>query len=167
MGEINAIKDFFHPAHFFGSALVLVVNIAMAFWFFYKRSPGVSRYILAIMMVNMVLYISNYICCKLYYRLRKKNWIPEEGIRWITIIYGLMSVLCMLPAVYFFTTELRSQTQTPAASRNMNQPCLWLIFDNHDLWHFFSAGGLFNLFMFILTLEDNNRAQPRNKIPVF
>ena len=82
----NAIKDFFHPAHFFGSALVLVVstllffilkvvtnqlcqvNIAMAFWFFYKRSPGVSRYILAIMMVNMVLYISNYICCKLYYR---------------------------------------------------------------------------------------------------
>ena len=63
-GKYTAIL-YFKSVH---KSIVCQVNIAMAFWFFYKRSPGVSRYILAIMMVNMVLYISNYICCKLYYR---------------------------------------------------------------------------------------------------
>ena len=73
----------------------------------------------------------------------------------------------MLSAVYFFAKELKTSAGTPAESRNLNDVCAILIFDNHDLWHFLSAAGLFYLFMFILTLEDYNRHIPRYKIPVF
>jgi hypothetical protein len=40
---------------------ILFINIGMAGFFLYKRKPGVSRYILAIMMVNMALYVIYYI----------------------------------------------------------------------------------------------------------
>ena len=83
------------------------------------------------------------------------------------MIYGLLSVASMLAAVYFFLKELKTSAGTPAESRNLNDYCAVGIFDNHDLWHFLSAGGLFYLFMFILTLEDYNRTQERYKIPVF
>ena len=50
----------------------------------------------------------------------------------------------------------------------MNELCQYMdFFDNHDMWHFFSAAGLFFLFMFILTIEDYNKEKPRNRIPVF
>ena len=118
-----------------------------------------------------------------------KDWKPTEGIRYVTLVYGALSVLFMLTAGYFFNAELKSSKKSPAESRNLNAPCAIMIFDNHDIWHFLSAGGkhklhtfilyslspitidqmsgLFYLFMFILTLEDYNRDQQRDKIPVF
>ena len=147
--------------------LILAVNIAMAFFFLYKRKPGVSRYILSIMMVNMMLYILYYISNKLYYRFRSKNWKPSEGLRVVTCLYGAASLLFMGGAVVFFIKELKTSAGTPAESRNLNDSCFYLIFDNHDMWHFLSAAGLFYLFMFILTIEDCNMAQPRNRMPVF
>jgi len=150
-----------------GTSVVLIVNIGMAIFFVYKRKPGVSRYLLAIMMINMVLYVSFYLFGKLQLRLRRDNWYPSEGIRKITIMYGLLSMVFMAGAVTFFIKELKTSAGTPAESRNLNDGCFFLIFDNHDMWHFLSASGLFYLFMFILTLEDYNQNQPRNKIPVF
>eukprot|EP00092_Neocalanus_flemingeri_P010561 GFUD01011377.1.p1 GENE.GFUD01011377.1~~GFUD01011377.1.p1 ORF type:complete len:900 (-),score=228.82 GFUD01011377.1:79-2778(-) len=147
--------------------LILLVNIAMAVFFFYKRKPGVSRYILSIMMVNMVLYIIYYLSNKIYYRFRTNNWKPSEGLRILTCLYGVASLLFMAGAVFFFLKELKTSAGTPAESRNLNDSCYMLIFDNHDMWHFLSAAGLFYLFMFILTIEDYNMPQPRNTIPVF
>ena len=40
----------------------------MAIFFVYRRKPGVSRYILAIMMINMILYVTYYILEKLHLR---------------------------------------------------------------------------------------------------
>ena len=147
--------------------LILLVNIVMAVFFLYKRKPGVSRYILSIMMVNMVLYIIYYISNKLYYRFKSIDWKPSEGLRIVTCLYGVASLLFMAGAVFFFIKELKTSAGTPAESRNLNDSCFMFIFDNHDMWHFLSASGLFYLFMFILTIEDYNMAQPRNKIPVF
>ena len=147
--------------------LILLVNIGMAIFFLSKRKPGVSRYILSIMMVNMVLYIIYYISNKLYYRFRRKDWKPNESLRVLTCLYGVSSLLFMGGAVVFFIKELKTSAGTPAESRNLNDSCFFMIFDNHDMWHFLSAAGLFYLFMFILTIEDCNMGQPRNKIPVF
>ena len=47
------------------------VNILLAVFFLYgyhSQTRGVSRYILTILMVNMFLYVSHYISCKLHYR---------------------------------------------------------------------------------------------------
>ena len=56
-------------------------------------------------------------------------------------MYGALSVLFMLAAGYFFKEELKSSKMSPAESRNLNAPCFVMIFDNHDIWHFLSAGG--------------------------
>jgi len=150
-----------------GTAIILLINIGMAIFFVYRRKPGVSRYILAIMMINMILYVTYYILEKLHLRLKRECWMPSEGIRKITLLYGLLSLLFMFGAVIFFIRELKTSAGTAAESRNLNAPCFLFIFDNHDMWHFLSASGLFYLFLFILTLEDYNSKQPRNKIPVF
>ena len=40
----------------------------MAGFILYTRKPGVSRYILAIMMINMALYVTFYIGTKMQFR---------------------------------------------------------------------------------------------------
>ena len=146
---------------------IISINLWMAAFFLYKRKPGVSRYILSILMVNMALYVICYISNKLYYRCKIIDWKPSEGLRIVTCLYGVASFLFMAGAAYFFSEELKTSAGTPAESRNLNGSCFFLIFDNHDMWHFLSAAGLFSLFMFILTMEDYNLSQPRNKIAVF
>jgi hypothetical protein len=41
------------------------------------------------------------------------------------------------------------------------------MYDNHDIWHFFSAAGLFFSFMFLLTLDDGLVQTPREKLVIF
>ena len=147
--------------------MVILVNIGVAIFIAMKRKAGVSRYLLVILMANMMLYINYYIGHKLYYRLRRTNWHRSEGFRLITILYFFLMLIMGGGAVYFFAKELKTSAGTAAESRNLNDACFMLIFDNHDMWHFFSAAGLFFLFMFILTLEDYNKEKPRNRIPVF
>jgi hypothetical protein len=147
--------------------LIVLVNIAVAMFIAWKRKAGVSRYLLVIMMVNMNLYIMYYVGHKLYYRLRPSEWLKSEGFRRITVLYIVLSMAFMLGAGYFFTKELKSSSGTAAESRNLNDICYMMIFDNHDMWHFFSAAGLFFLFMFILTIEDLNKERPRHQILVF
>ena len=52
--------------------------------------------------------------------------------------------------------------------RNMNVPCSYMnFFDNHDMWHFFSATALFLAFIFLLTIDDDLLLEQRKKIDVF
>merc|ERR1719500_60345 len=146
---------------------IILVNVCVAIFIAMKRKAGVSRYLLVILMVNMMLYINYYIGHKLYYRLRCTNWQKSEGFRLITMLYFLLMMVLGCGAVFFFLKELKTSAGTAAESRNLNDKCFMLIFDNHDMWHFFSAAGLFFLFMFILTIEDYNKEKPRNRIPVF
>jgi len=135
---------------------VIFINILMAIFFGISQKPGVSRYLLAILMINMLLYEGYYVSRKLHLRLRKEKWRENEGIRMITMIYFFMSILFMAGACYFFIKELKTSAGTAAESRNLNDSCYLLIFDNHDMWHFLSAAGLYQHFMFLLTLEDYN-----------
>ena len=38
---------------------------------------------------------------------------------------------------------------------------------SHDLWHFSGGAGLFFIFMFILTIDEDIRYKERSKIAVF
>ncbi|KAG8237861.1 hypothetical protein J437_LFUL017924 [Ladona fulva] len=60
--------------------------------------------------------------------------------------YFLMTISFWIPALCFFFTNTSSWEETPAMSRNKNKQCIFLNFyDNHDIWHFLSAGGPLNL----------------------
>jgi len=135
---------------------VILINILMATFFAISQRPGVSRYLLAILMINMMCYEVYYVCRKIHLRMRVSNWRENEGIRPITLVYLLMSMVFMAGACYFFIKELKTSAGTAAESRNKNDECTLLIFDNHDMWHFLSAAGLYMHFMFLLTLEDYN-----------
>ena len=147
--------------------IVVGINVGIAGFYLYKHKPGVSRYLLVITSANMALYIFYYIGQKLWRRFHVSHWRQSEGLTPATILYCLLSNMFMGAALFFFMAERKSSSGTPAESRNLNGPCAIGIFDNHDLWHFCSAAGLFFLFIFLLTLEEKNLRVPRNRIPVF
>ena len=52
--------------------------------------------------------------------------------------------------------------------RDKNELCNVMdFFDNHDMWHFFSATALFISFIFLLTIDDDLLLTDRDKIEVF
>ena len=93
--------------------------------------------------------------------------VAGEGINVRCMVYFLIGLLLAMIGVIYFTRELKSTSKTPAESRNLNAACELWFFDNHDIWHFTSAGGLFFLFLALMTLEDNNFDTPWEKITVF
>ena len=84
------------------------------------------------------------------------------------IVYSLLAMICWIPALYFFKTIKSSSNLTPAESRNLNEECAVLdLYDNHDIWHIFSAGGLFFSYMLLLTLDDGLFYTRRDTIHIF
>ncbi|XP_070548991.1 SID1 transmembrane family member 1-like [Ptychodera flava] len=85
-----------------------------------------------------------------------------------TIVFLVLNVV-WVPALYFFVQGLAQWEKTPAESREGNRDCLLFDFyDDHDVWHFLSACGLFFTFMTLLTLDDDvDYNKPRDEIPAF
>ena len=122
-------------------------------------SPNISTYLLFIFITNLLVYTVYYISMKTYHK---------EKIRGPPIVYSILAVLCWVPALYFFTAIKSSSLVTPAESRNLNEECAVLdLYDNHDIWHIFSAGGLFFSYMMILTLDDGLFYTRREEIHIF
>ena len=72
------------------------------------------------------------------------------------------------PAIYFYLQRSANRNLTPAQSRDLNSECTILEFyDNHDMWHFFSAAGVFMSFLALLTVDDDLLSVPREHIDVF
>lgn len=58
--------------------------------------------------------------------------------------------------------------EPPAVSRNGNKECIILgFYDDHDLWHFLSALGLFFSFLLLLSLDDTQKRMPHSELRVF
>ena len=137
---------------------IMVVNVTV-FRF------GVSNILLYILGVNMFAYIIFYCCTKFYFHRTRK--ITTESLTWTCILYFVLSFCTFIAAMYFFLVWEKDTTTSPAQSRHKNRECIISFFDYHDIWHFLSAIGLLFLFLFILTLEDNNTDTPWKEIPVF
>ena len=150
---------------FYLTVFVIVVNCLLATFIIAMRHPGISRYLLVILIFNMFIYLAYYLGMKCYLRYYEK--IEEESIGPLCWFYLVCAVASLFLGCVFFAKELKSSALSPAASRDLNGECALLIFDNHDLWHFFSATGLFFIFMMVLTVEDNNMKTCWDQIRVF
>ena len=74
----------------------------------------------------------------------------------------------MLPGGYLFTAKEKTTVTSPAESRNMNKPCIFMnFFSGHDLWHFLSSAGLFFIFLFLLVIDDGIADWPHENIVIF
>ncbi len=121
--------------------------------------PNISTYLLLIFIGNLVIYTSYYIAMKLYHK---------ESIPWTSTAFAIIGMVCWGLAMKYFVDSGKSTNVSAAESRNVNQECIWLdLYDTHDVWHFFSAFGLFLSFMMLLTLDDGLHGIPRDKIHVF
>ena len=84
------------------------------------------------------------------------------------MLFMKIHLACWIPALYFFKETDKSTNVTPAQSRNLNIECIWGdLYDHHDIWHFFSAAGLFFSFILLLVFDDGIDHVPRNRILIF
>ena len=124
-----------------------------------KEGGDFASFLLAIFITNVMLYTSFYIVMKLRHR---------ERVRLQPTIYIILSIFSWAGAMYFFINKSTTWQLSPAQSRSYNKECaMFHFYDNHDIWHFLSATSLFLSFMILLTLDDDLKETPREKIPVF
>ena len=88
--------------------------------------------------VLLFLFITNVGMYLTYYLVMKK--LTGERLTWPTLIFLVLTGVFMLPALYFFRSEVKNTGVGPALSKEINKPCFegFNYFDDHDVWHFLS-----------------------------
>jgi hypothetical protein len=129
-------------------------------------NDAVSNYLLLIYGANATAYGAYYVVMKYYYLVKLPK--STESLTFTCWIHGILSAFTFGMALFFFAGFKEKDTSLSSSeSRHLNAECTIWIFDKHDIWHFFSSFGFLFLFMFLLTIEDNNINTPWNEIPVF
>jgi hypothetical protein len=83
-------------------------------------------------------------------------------------VFLTLAIIFVVPAGYFFKSEVKHTDKHPAASKHSNRECLALDFwDHHDIWHFLSSFGLFFMLMFLLTIDDDIALKRQSDIQVW
>ncbi|VDK35400.1 unnamed protein product [Taenia asiatica] len=135
------------------------VNIGIAAFGLFTRPRDFSSFLLSIFMINLLMYYFFYVIMKCRFR---------ERFHCIPVLYILLACITWGSGIYFFIQHSTTWEVTPAQSRALNQPCIFLgFYDVHDVWHFLSSTSMFFSFMSIMTLDDDLINTPRNTIPVF
>jgi len=138
------------------------INVALCAYFAWnatQKDVTASNYLLYLFIINMAIYLAYYIAMKM---------LSGEKLSHLALWYLVLANLCSIPAMWFFVNKEKNSNVTPAESREKNQPCTLLDFyDGHDIWHFLGGAGVFFVFMFIITIDDDIKYKDRNAINVF
>ncbi|XP_071044325.1 SID1 transmembrane family member 1 isoform X2 [Parasteatoda tepidariorum] len=148
-----------YPGRFVMLSITVLLNLSLDLFGLIKQPPNFGAFLLSVFIVNLLMYL-------IYYSIMKIKC--KEGIRWIPIMYMILSFICWGFALHFFLAKNTSWQVSPAKSRDRNKHCIILnFFDHHDIWHFLSSCALFFSFMVLFTLDDDLENTPRSKITVF
>lgn len=135
------------------------INWLLASWGIYQHNKDFAIYLFIVFMSNTLLYFVFYTVMKIVYKER------VNALAWTFLV---LSLICAGASMYFFVNRSISWALTPAGSRHFNRECdLMQFYDNHDIWHFISAVGMFFMFVMLLLLDDDLSHTHRSKIPVF
>ena len=109
--------------------------------------PDFTMWLLALFIINMAIYFIFYLVQKV---------IHKEYINYKIWFSLLIDQIILITALIFFETPVSDKYLSPEDSRKLNHKCiLFDYWDYHDIWHIFSATGLF-MFMIIVFLIDKN-----------
>ena len=88
------------------------------------------------MLLSLIITIVNYI----YYKsVEKKETITKK-----VICMYIVSIIFIILGMYYFPKPTYGKYGTVIESYDRNRPCMFLnYFDTHDMWHMFSAFGIF------------------------
>jgi len=129
-----------------GCSMFVFLYFAGAGWFTYCYYSG-AMLTCAIMKFSLGfygLYCMWYMYNELKESYERKVDVNKRALYFIAAILGL-SMVTMGVGGYYFVNDVYKTTLPKVgngSSIEMNKPCAMWIFDNHDLWHFFSAIGL-------------------------
>jgi len=87
--------------------------------------------------------------------------VSEIGGRIIKYSYMAVMVFVAVTSIHFFNEKVAivAPDATPAQSHDINQNCVFNIFDLHDYWHFLSAVALALFAMLLLDIRVNSWAR--------
>jgi len=109
--------------------------------------PEFTTWMLFTFLANLLIYYVFYVIQKI------KN---KEQIGYKIWFALLIDNIILITAMIFFETPVSDKYLTPEESQKLNMPCtLFNYWDYHDIWHIFSAFGLF-IFMVISFFLDVN-----------
>ncbi|XP_033115378.1 SID1 transmembrane family member 1-like, partial [Anneissia japonica] len=135
------------------------VNWSLAIVGLAKQPKDFASFLLAIFIINLLLYLMFYIIMKIR---------CKERILPIAMIFLGCTGIIWVMALYFFSLGITQWQKTPAQSREGNEECIVMgFYDGHDVWHFLSAAAMFFSFLLVLVLDDDIDNKPRNEIQVF
>jgi len=186
-GRLKAPSWVKYPRRFLFSLIFVAVNFAHAIYIAIKKAQdptkNITHVVLNCLAGNLILYLCYYLlrkkCChtteaeyiKEKYKERKWELTSKCSIPALISPGTFFTFLALVFAVIgigFYANRSANRNLTPAESRDLNVECALLDFyDSHDLWHFFSAAGIFMAFMALLNIDDDILFVPRDKIDIF
>ncbi|GAM20407.1 hypothetical protein SAMD00019534_035820 [Acytostelium subglobosum LB1] len=149
---------------FFSILIALVLNWALvitsaALGIVNNLSNNFSNLILGVIVLNFLIYLFYYIAMKIKY---------NERIHPMIWIIFMIMILCWGFGFYFFEIAVTNKFLSFDESMKLNKPCvLFDYFDTHDVWHFFSAVGLFTVMSIVYFIDYDLQYTPRSLIHVF
>jgi len=175
-----------YPRRFLFSTIFVLVNFIHVVYIIVKKvkdpSKNITHVVLNVLAGNLILYLCYYLlrkkCCnttekeylKKFYKKRKwgTNKCSIPALISPGSFFTILALLFGAIGIGFYANRSANRNLTPAESRNWNSDCNFMDFyDNHDIWHFFSAAGIFMAFMALLNVDDDILFVPRDKIDIF
>ena len=166
---VRALRQIFWPPynklrafHFVHIVLVVVPSL-IVIWV-----PGLVSEVYTGMIFFIGLILVVYIMFYWIMKLLSKEFLHRPFVFITTFIVLLLSLVCWVIAVYFFSVSPINASESPSSGRLRNRDCiLFDYFDNHDLWHMLSGIGSFFLLVATLMADENMVFVQRKKIRAF
>ena len=121
--------------------------------------PDFTMWMLSLFIINMIIYFIFYVIQKIKH---------HEYINYKIWFLLVIDIILLTTAIIFFETPVSDKYLTPDESKDLNQKCIiFNYWDYHDIWHIFSATGLFIFMIIILIIDNDLERVPTIDIPIF
>ena len=109
----------------------MCVNTLLSCYLLFSGKRDFPSILLFLFLANVAMYLNFYLAMKR---------LTGERLTWPTRIFMALAGVFMLPALYFFGSEVKNSEIGAALSKELNQDCIgsFNYFDHHDIWHFLS-----------------------------
>ncbi|KAG4076386.1 hypothetical protein HA402_005829 [Bradysia odoriphaga] len=102
------------------------------------------------LIANLSYYLLHYVLVKFVHREFAVNCRSLQPL-----LYLVLTCVVSVVSMFYFKVDLTEWRKSAAYSREGNGECiLWNFYDEHDIWHMYSAVAIFFLYMTLLTMDD-------------
>lgn len=117
--------------------------------------------LLHFLIANLIYYILHYVLIKLL--VHREFTLQSRSLQ--PLVFLILTVVVSFVSLLYFTIDLTEWRKSAAYSREGNSNCkLWNFYDEHDIWHMYSAVAILFLYMTLLTIDDGVQDIPESEL---